>query len=79
MKKSKEEYVKEWFVKAKSDLKIARREMTALDPAVDAVDSRYPESMFVPDIDDMQTAAELAATVETFVTGKLQNRGFSPT
>jgi HEPN domain-containing protein len=35
--KSKLEYVRDWFSKAASDLKIARREMAADDAAADAV------------------------------------------
>ena len=35
--KSKRDYVCDWFAKAGSDLKIARREATAEDPAGDAV------------------------------------------
>ena len=37
MKKSREDYARGWFARARSDLKIARREMVAPDPAADAV------------------------------------------
>ncbi len=37
MKKDKAGYVLDWIAKANSDLKIARREMTAEDPSSDAV------------------------------------------
>ena len=45
MKKSKEQQVKDWFKKAYSDLKIARREMCAPDPAMDAVCFHFQQAV----------------------------------
>jgi len=43
--KSKEDYVRDWFAKAGSDLKIARREAAADDPATDAVCFHFQQAV----------------------------------
>lgn len=43
--KSKTDYVREWVRKARSDLKVARREMTAPDPAADAVCFHFQQAV----------------------------------
>jgi HEPN domain-containing protein len=135
MKKSREDYARDWFARARSDLKIARREIVAPDPAADAVcfhfqqavekmlkrwlvwreqefprthnlaalvelaerldsefaelrrvapltayavDSRYPESPYLPGVDDMRAAAELASAAESFIRERFRREGFDP-
>jgi HEPN domain-containing protein len=135
MRKSREDYVREWFARARSDLKIARREMDTSDPAADAVcfhfqqavekmlkgwlvwrrqdfprthnlaalvelaerldpqfselrkvapltayavDSRYPETPHLPDLDDMHAAAKLADAAESFIRESFRREGFDP-
>lgn len=43
--KSKSDYVRDWFLKAASDLKIATREMDAVDPASDAVCFHFQQAV----------------------------------
>jgi HEPN domain-containing protein len=43
--KSKSDYVRDWFLKAASDLKIATREMQAVDPASDAVCFHFQQAV----------------------------------
>jgi len=45
MRKTKREHVREWLVRAGSDLKVARREMAATDPASDAVCFHFQQAV----------------------------------
>jgi HEPN domain-containing protein len=43
--RSKEDYVRDWLAKAQSDLKVARREAAADDPATDAVCFHFQQAV----------------------------------